>query len=67
MKPTTPLTTLKAAMPATIAISILTAVAAGFSGCASGGGAPASRTHEMGPPKGNYRMSNQSMPDYPGR
>ncbi len=54
-------------MPAVIAISILAAVAAGFSGCANGGGASANRTHEMGPPKGNYRMSSQSMPDYPGR
>ena len=67
MKTVMRLSSFKAAMPAIRVISILAAFATGFSGCASGRANSAYRTHEMGPPKGTYRMSNQTMPNYPGR
>lgn len=51
----------------TITALVLVASATGLSGCASGGDNSTYRTHEMGPPKGSYRMSNQTMPNYPGR
>ena len=50
-----------------LALTILAAFATGLSGCASGGNNSAYRTHEMGPPKSPSRMSNESMPNYPGR
>ncbi len=67
MKSITQRITLKAGLPAILALSILAAFAAGLSGCASGGVSSAGRTHEMGPPKSPSRMSNESMPNYPGR
>ena len=50
-----------------LALTILAAFATDLSGCASGGNNSAYRTHEMGPPKSPSRMSNESMPNYPGR
>ena len=54
---------MKATQKSTLAalpFAILTAFA--FSGCESTGGGSAYRTHEMGPPKSPYRMSDQDMP-----
>ena len=45
---------------AALSFAILTAFA--FSGCESAGGDSAYRTHEMGPPKSPYRMSDRDMP-----
>ena len=53
---------MKTTLPSTLAalsFAILAAII--FSGCASSGGSGGG-THEMGPPKSPYRMSNQSMP-----
>ena len=51
---TTPQSTLAA-----LSFAILAAFA--FSGCESTGGDSADRTHEMGSPKGPYRMSDRDM------
>ena len=67
MKTIPQLSPFKARLPAILALSVLAAFAAGLSGCASSGLASAGRTHEMGPPKSASRMSNESMPNYPGR
>jgi hypothetical protein len=44
------------------ALSLAMLAALTFSGCASSGSGSGTETHEMGPPKGPYRMSNESMP-----
>ena len=67
MKTIPQLSSFKAGLPAILALSILAAVAAGLSGCASSSVSSSGRTHEMGPPKSPSRMSNESMPNYPGR
>ncbi len=66
MKTNTQSFSLKAALPAILAIGILTASAAGLAGCTSTGGASAGGTHEMGGPKSQYRMSDESMPGHAG-
>jgi hypothetical protein len=45
---------------AALTFAILSAFA--LSGCESSGARSANRTHEMGPSKSPYRMSDQSMP-----
>ena len=67
MKTKSQLSSFKAGLPAILALTILAALATGLSGCASGGVSSSGRTHEMGPPKSPSRMSNESMPNYPGR
>ena len=47
-----------------IVLSLALLAAFAFSGCETTGDGAASSTHEMGPPRNPYRMSDRSMTGY---